>query len=189
MTMKHAIAIAFSLTLTGVFAMPPRASAQFDLDLQATEISNQVQKLLNRVTQYTTLLTQFTSLDCSAQGMAAGAEATPVDETAVACNTLNMIGAFRDSYRQLLAAPTDLLNNPRAASQLARRVATGRHGHRGRHPERLSERSQCRRRRGGNLRAAARPRGSQCCPGTCRDRCGYRTQRHTGRGRGRCCRS
>ena len=105
MTMKHAIAIAFSLILTGVLAMPPRASAQFDLDLQATEISNQVQKLLNRVTQYTTLLTQFTSLDCSAQGMAAGAEATPIDEAAVACNTLNMIGAFRDSYRQLLAAP------------------------------------------------------------------------------------
>ena len=114
MTMKHAIAIAFSLilTLTGVFAMPPRASAQFDLDLQATEISNQVQKLLNRITRYTTLFTQFTSLDCSAQGMAAGAEATPVDEAAVACNTLNMIGAFKDSYRQLLAAPTDLLNTP-----------------------------------------------------------------------------
>ena len=112
MTMKLAIAIAFSLTLTGVFAMPPRASAQFDLDLQSTEISNQVQELLNRVTQYTTLLSQFTSLDCSAQGMAAGAEATPVDEAAVACNTLNMIGAFRDSYRQLLQAPTNLLNTP-----------------------------------------------------------------------------
>ena len=28
------------------------------------------------------------------------------------CNTLNMIGAFKDSYRQLLAAPNDLLNTP-----------------------------------------------------------------------------
>ena len=110
MTMKHAIA--FSLTLTGVFAMPPGASAQFDLDLQATEIGNQVQEILNRATRYTTLLNQFTSLDCSAQGMAAGAEATPINEAVVVCDTLNMIGAFRDSYQQLLAAPTDLLNTP-----------------------------------------------------------------------------
>ena len=110
MTMKHAIA--FSLTLTVAGAVPPRAGAQFDLDLQATEIINQAQDLVNRVTRYTTLLNQFTSLDCSAQGMAAGAEATPVDEAAVVCDTLNMIGAFKDSYQQLLAAPTDLLNTP-----------------------------------------------------------------------------
>ena len=110
MTMKHAIA--FSLTLTVILAMPPRASAQFDLDLQATEIGTQLQEILNRVTQYTAQLTQFTRLDCSAQGMATGAEATPINEAAVACDTLNMIGAFRDSYQQLLAAPTDLLNTP-----------------------------------------------------------------------------
>ena len=110
MTMKHAIA--FSLTLTVAGAMPPGAGAQFDLDLQATEIINQAQELVNRVTRYTTLLTQFTNLDCSAQGMAVGAEATPVDEAAVVCDTLNMIGAFKDSYQQLLAAPTDLLNTP-----------------------------------------------------------------------------
>ena len=110
MTMKHAIA--FSLTLTVVLAMPPRASAQFDLDLQATQIGTQLQEVLNRVTQYTAQLTQFTRLDCSAQGMAAGAQATPVAEAAVVCDTLNMIGAFRDSYQQLLAVPTDLLNTP-----------------------------------------------------------------------------
>ena len=110
MTMKHAIA--FSLTLTVVLAMPPRASAQFDLDLQATEIGTQLQEILNRVTQYTAQLTQFTRLDCSAQGMAAGAQATPINEAAVVCDTLNMIGAFRDSYHQLLAVPTDLLNTP-----------------------------------------------------------------------------
>ena len=110
MTMKHAIA--FSLTLTVAGAMPPRASAQFDLDLQATEIINQAQELVNRVTRYTALLNQFAGLDCSAQGMAAGAQATPVDEAAVVCDTLNMIGAFKDSYQQLLAAPTDLLNTP-----------------------------------------------------------------------------
>ena len=110
MTMKHAIA--FSLILTVAGALPPGAGAQFDLDLQATEIINQAQELVNRVTRYTTLLNQFTSLDCSAQGMAAGAEATPVDEAAVVCDTLNMIGAFKDSYQQLLAAPTDLLNTP-----------------------------------------------------------------------------
>ena len=110
MTMKHAIA--FSLTLTVVCAIPPRARAQFDLDLQATEIGTQLQEILNRITQYTAQLTQFTRLDCSAQGMAAGAEATPINEAAVLCNTLNMIGAFRDSYRQLLQAPTDLLNTP-----------------------------------------------------------------------------
>ena len=110
MTMKHAIA--FSLTLTVVLAMPPRASAQFDLDLQATEIGTQLQEILNRVTQYTAQLTQFTRLDCSAQGMATGAEATPINEAAVVCDTLNMIGAFRDSHPQLLAVPTDLLNTP-----------------------------------------------------------------------------
>ena len=110
MTMKHAIA--FSLTLTVVLAMPPRASAQFDLDLQATQIGTQLQEILNRVTQYTAQLTQFTRLDCSAQGMAAGAQATPVAEAPVVCDTLNMIGAFRDSYQQLLAVPTDLLNTP-----------------------------------------------------------------------------
>ena len=112
MTRKHAIAFSLSLALTGVFAMPPGASAQFDLDLQATEIGTQVQEILNRVTQYTAQLTQFTRLDCSAQGMAAGAEATPINEAAVVCDTLDMIGAFRDSYPQLLAAPTDLLNTP-----------------------------------------------------------------------------
>ena len=111
MTTKHAIA--FSLTLTVVLAMPPRASAQFDLDLQATQIGTQLQEILNRVTQYTAQLTQFTRLDCSAQGMATGAEATPINEAAVVCDTLNMIGAFRDSYQQLLAVPTDLLNTPR----------------------------------------------------------------------------
>ena len=108
MTMKHAIA--FSLTLTVVLAMPPRASAQFDLDLQATEIGTQLQEILNRITQYTAQLTQFTRLDCSAQGMAAGAQATPLNEAAVVCDSLNMLGAFADSYRQLLQAPTDLLN-------------------------------------------------------------------------------
>ena len=108
MTIKHAIV--FSLTLTVVCAMPPSAGAQFDLDLQATQIGNQLQEILNRITRYTTLLSQFTSLDCSAQGMAAGAQATPLNEAAVVCDSLNMLGAFRDSYRQLLQAPTDLLN-------------------------------------------------------------------------------
>ena len=103
-------AVALSLTLTVVFAMPPSAGAQFDLDLQATEIGNQLQEILNRITRYTTLLNQFTNLDCSAQGMAAGAEATPLNEAAVVCDSLNLLGAFRDSYRQLLQAPTDLLN-------------------------------------------------------------------------------
>ena len=112
MTMKHAIAFPVSIILTVVFTVPPGASAQFDLDLQATGIGNQVQEILNRITRYTTLLNQFTSLDCSAQGMAAGAQATPVDEAAVVCDTLNMLGAFKDSYPQLLAAPTDLLNTP-----------------------------------------------------------------------------
>ena len=112
MTRKHAIAFSLSLALTGAVAMPPGASAQFDLDLQATEIGNQLQEILNRVTQYTSQLTQFTRLDCSDQGMAAGAEATPINEAAVVCDTLDMVGAFRDSYPQLLAVPTDLLNTP-----------------------------------------------------------------------------
>ena len=112
MTMKHAIAFSLSLSLAVAGAMPPSASAQFDLDLQATEIGNQVQEIVNRVTRYTTLLNQFTSLDCSAQGMASGAEATPINEAVVVCDTLKMIGAFTDSYQQLLAAPTDLLNTP-----------------------------------------------------------------------------
>ena len=107
---SHAIAVSLSLVLTGVFVTPPSASAQFDLDLQATQIGNQLQEILNRITRYTTLLTQFTRLDCSAQGMAAGAEATPLNEAAVVCDSLDMLGAFRDSYRQLLQAPADLLN-------------------------------------------------------------------------------
>ena len=93
MTTKHAIA--FSLILTVAFAMPPSASAQFNPGLQTAEIANQVQQLANRITRYTTLLNQFTSLDCAAQGMGAGAEATPVNQVPVACNTLNMVGAFR----------------------------------------------------------------------------------------------
>ena len=109
---SRVIALSLSLSLTGVLAMSPGASAQFNLDLQTAEIANQVQELANRITRYTTLLNQFSSLDCSAQGMAAGAEATPVDEAALACDTLNMIGAFKDSYQQLLAAPTNLLNTP-----------------------------------------------------------------------------
>ena len=109
---SRVIALSLSLSLTGVLAMSPGASAQFNLDLQTAEIANQVQELANRITRYTTLLNQFTSLDCSAQGMAAGAEATLVDEAALACDTLNMIGAFKDSYQQLLAAPTNLLNTP-----------------------------------------------------------------------------
>ena len=64
---SHAIAVSLSLVLTGVFATPPGASAQFDLDLQATEIGNQLQEILNRITRYTTLLSQFTRLDCSAR--------------------------------------------------------------------------------------------------------------------------
>ena len=107
---SHAVALSLSLTLTAVFAMPPSAGAQFDLDLQATEIGNQLQQILNRITRYTTLLSQFTNLDCSAQGMAAGAEATPLNEAAVVCDSLNMLGAFRDSCRQLLQAPADLLH-------------------------------------------------------------------------------
>ena len=109
---SRVIALSLFLSLTVVLAMSPGASAQFNLDLQTAEIANQVQEIANRITRYTTLLNQFTSLDCSAQGMAAGAEATPVDEAAVRCDTLNMIGAFKDSYQQLLAAPTNLLNTP-----------------------------------------------------------------------------
>ena len=112
MTMKHAIAFSLTLTVAGAMPLGASASAQFDLDLQATEIINQARELVNRVTRYTTLLNQFTSLDCSAQGMAAGAQATPINEVVVVCDTLNMLGAFRDSYQQLLAAPTDLLNTP-----------------------------------------------------------------------------
>ncbi len=110
MTMKHAIA--FSLTLTVAGAMPPGASAQFNPGLQTAEIANQVQQLANRITRYTTLLNQFTSLDCAAQGMGAGAEATPMNQAAVACNTLNMVGAFRSSYSQLLQAPANLRHTP-----------------------------------------------------------------------------
>ena len=108
MTIRYRIV--FSLTLTVVFAVPRTAGAQFDLDRQATEIATQVQEILNRITQYTTQITQYTSLDCSAQGMAAGAEATPVGQLPVVCDTLGMRGSFRDSYRQLLAAPADLLH-------------------------------------------------------------------------------
>ena len=110
MTPKYAIA--FSLILTVVFSMPPSASAQFNLGLQTTEIANQVRQLANRITRYTTLLNQFTSLDCAAQGMGASAEATPINEAPVVCDTLNMIGAFRDSYQQLLQAPANLRHTP-----------------------------------------------------------------------------
>ena len=103
-------AIAFSLSLTVVFAVPRTAGAQFDIPRQAQEIATQVQEILNRITQYTTQITQYASLDCSAQGMAAGAQAIPAAGAAVACDTLGMLGSFEDSYRQLLAAPDDLLN-------------------------------------------------------------------------------
>ena len=108
MTIRYRLV--FSLTLTVVFAVPRMAGAQFDLDRQATEIATQVQEILNRITQYTTQITQYTSLDCSAQGMAAGVQATPVGQLPVVCDTLGMLGSFRDSYQQLLAVPADLLH-------------------------------------------------------------------------------
>ncbi len=187
MTIKHAIAFSLSLALTGVFAIPPGASAQFDLDLQATEIINQAQELVNRVTRYTTLLNQFTSLDCSAQGMAAGAEATPINEAAVVCDTLNMIGAFKDSYQQLLAAPTDLLNTPvplpdwRDVLQTADTVSEA-------DIHTIYQSSPpCRPCRRCDLRAATGLRRSQHGPGPCPGRCRRRAHRHAGRGRTCCC--
>ena len=73
--MKHAIA--FSLTLTVAGAMTPGARAQFGLDLQATEITNQIQQIANRVTRYTTLLNQFTSLGLFGAGHGGGRRGNP----------------------------------------------------------------------------------------------------------------
>ena len=113
MTIKHAIV--FSLTLTVVCTMPPRAGAQFDLDLQATEIGTQLQEILNRITRYTA--------HCSVNSQASTVRrrAWPraprprlLNEAAVVCDSLNMLGAFRDSYRQLLAVHRGICSIPSA---------------------------------------------------------------------------
>ena len=96
------------LFLSGVFAAPD-AAAQFDTDRQLTHIANQIQEIANRITRYTALTNQFIQLDCAAQGMAPTAQATPEIEVPVRCETLNMLGAFEDSYRSLMAAPANLL--------------------------------------------------------------------------------
>ena len=96
------------LCLSGVLAAPD-AAAQFSTDKQLTNIGNQVQEILNRINAYTTLTDQFVNFDCAAQGMAPTAQATPEIEVPVRCETLNMLGAFEDSYRRLMAAPANLL--------------------------------------------------------------------------------
>ena len=169
MTIKHAIAFSLSLALTGVFAIPPGASAQFDLDLQATEIGNQLQEILNRVTQYTSQLTQFTRLDCSAsRAWRRAHEATPVNEAAVVCDTLDMVGAFRDSYPRLLAVPTGLLNTPAPFPDwrdlLGAADTVTEADIRNVYPDSAD---RC----GGRLSAAARLCRSQHRPGTCAGRC------------------
>ena len=182
---SHAIAVSLSLVLTGVFATPPGASAQFDLDLQATEIGNQLQQILNRITRYTTLLSQFTRLDCSAQGMGGRCRGHSIERGR---RCLRLPRHARRVQRFLPAAPSSTGGSAPyrpASSRLARRIASRGHGHRGRHPERLPGRG--RRCRGGDLRAPRELRGSQCGPGPCRGRCHGRTHRHAGRGHGRCC--
>ena len=96
------------LCLSGVFAAPD-AAAQFSTDKQLTSIGNQVQEILNRINAYTALTDQFVNFDCASLGMALGAVATPEIGASVPCDTLNMPGAFEDSYRSLMAAPANLL--------------------------------------------------------------------------------
>ena len=96
------------LFLSGILAVED-AAAQFSTDKQLTNIGNQIQEIANRITRYTALTSQFIHLDCAAQGMAGTAQATPEIEVPVRCETLNMLGAFGDSYRSLMAAPANLL--------------------------------------------------------------------------------
>ena len=96
------------LFLSGVLAAPD-AAAQFSTDKQLTSIGNQVQEILNRINAYTALTDQFVNFDCASLGMALGAVATPEIGASVPCDTLNMPGAFEDSYRSLMAAPANLL--------------------------------------------------------------------------------
>ena len=106
--MTIARSLTLTLSLIVLIDAPPLAAAQFDIDRQAASIAQQLQHLTHLIGRYTRLVEQYATLDCASQGMRAGAQVTPVGSTAVLCDSLNMVGGFQQSYRDLLAVPVAL---------------------------------------------------------------------------------
>ena len=94
------------LALVGITVWPEAGRAQFDLTRQLTHIANQVTAVLNQVNQYTAAVNEFIHLDCAAQGMSPEARSTPAGAAAVLCGTLDALGAFQDTYRDLADTPS-----------------------------------------------------------------------------------
>ena len=163
MTWALVFALAAAVPAFGIFGIPSPEDLLIWFVLrpmmhgnQRAMIANQVRELEKLVAQLETARSQLTQVRDGAQGL---------------------VGAITDPMADLVATPTDLLNTARDwhadftgpagdmvgsvrdfannsesfQSQLARRVAGVGHRHRGRHPERLPERSQCRRCRGCHL--------------------------------------
>ena len=114
MTMKHTIAFSLSLSLAVVFAMHARRERAVRPG-PASHGNHQIRprRLVNQRHALHDIAQSIHEPGLFGAGHGRPAhEATPVDEAVVVCDTLNMLGAFKDSYQQLLAAPTDLLNTP-----------------------------------------------------------------------------
>ena len=90
------------------FSIAPAAQAQFDLERQTANIAQQIQELTRLVGRYTAIANQYIQIDCGSQGMRPPAQATPATGIPVLCDSLNMLGAFEASYRDLLAVPAQL---------------------------------------------------------------------------------
>ena len=106
--MTIARSLTLTLSLIVLIDAPPIAAAQFDTGRQTSNIAQQLRHLTNLIGRYTRLVEQYTTLDCASQGMRDGVQVTPVGSPAVLCDSLNMIGGFQQSYRDLLAVPVEL---------------------------------------------------------------------------------
>ena len=123
---------------------------------QRAMIANQVRELEKLVEQLETARSQLTQVRDGAQGLV-GAITDPMADL-VATST-DVLHTARDWHADFTGPAGDMVgsvrnfaNNGESFSRkLARRVAGVGHRHRGRHPERLPERSQCRRCRRSDL--------------------------------------
>ena len=124
---------------------------------QRAMIANQVRELEKLVAQLETARSQLTQVRDAAQGLVGAIARTRwrtwSQRPPIMLNTARDWHAdFTGPAGDMVGSVRDFANNSESfQSKLARRVAGVGHRHRGRHPERLPERSQCRRCRRGHL--------------------------------------